>query len=53
MINGTLYYYGLISSPGWLQPYDVLSRLCAILIIAAIFVISSAELPRSALKEKN
>jgi heme/copper-type cytochrome/quinol oxidase subunit 3 len=52
MVNGTLYYYGLISNEGWLQPYYLLSRLSVILIIAAIFVISSVELPFSAFKEK-
>jgi heme/copper-type cytochrome/quinol oxidase subunit 3 len=52
MVNGTLYYYGLISNEGWLQPYYLLSRLSVILIIAAIFVISSVELPFSTFKEK-
>jgi heme/copper-type cytochrome/quinol oxidase subunit 3 len=53
MVNGTLYYYGLISNYGWLQPYYLLSRVSVILIVAAIFMISSVELPISALKEKN
>ena len=52
MVNGTLYYYGLISNEGWLQPYYLLARLSVILIIAAIFVISSVELPFSTFKEK-
>jgi heme/copper-type cytochrome/quinol oxidase subunit 3 len=53
MVNGTLYYYGLISDIGWLQPYYLLSRISVILIIAAIIMISSVELPVSAFKEKN
>jgi hypothetical protein len=53
MVNGTLYYYGLISSIGWLQPYYLLSRLSVVLIILAISLISSVELPISALKEKD
>jgi heme/copper-type cytochrome/quinol oxidase subunit 3 len=53
MVNGTLYYFGLISDSGWLQPYFLLSRICVILIIAAIIVISSVELPISAFKEKD
>jgi len=53
MINGTLYHYGLIFDNGWAQPYNLLSRLSVILIIAAIFTLSSVELPISALKEKD
>jgi len=51
MVNGTLYYFGLIFDNGWAQPYYLLSRLSVILIIAAIVMISSAELPIPALKE--
>jgi len=51
MINGTLYYFGLIFDNGWAQPYFLLSRLSGVLIIAAILMISSVELPFSALKE--
>ena len=53
IVNGTLYYFGLISDKGWLQPYFLLSRISVILIIAAIIVIASVELPISALKEKD
>jgi hypothetical protein len=53
MINGTMYYFGLIFDNGWAQPYLLLSRISVILIIAAIFMISSVELPISAFKEKN
>jgi hypothetical protein len=53
MVNGALYYFGLISDQGWLQPYFLLSRISIILIIAAIIMISSVLLPISALKEKN
>ena len=52
MVNGTLYYFGLIFDNGWAQPYFLLSRLSVILIIGAIVVLSSVELPISALKEK-
>jgi len=52
MVNGALYYFGLIFDNGWAQPYFLLSRLSVILIIAAILMISSVELPISALKEK-
>jgi hypothetical protein len=53
MINGTLYYFGLIFDNGWAQPYFLLSRISVIFIIAAIFMISSVELPISAFKEKS
>jgi hypothetical protein len=53
MVNATLYNFGLISDQGWLQPYFLLSRISAILIIAAIIVISSVLLPIPALKEEN
>ena len=52
MVNGTLYNFGLIFDAGWSQPYYMLSRLSVVLIIAAIFTISSVELPISAFKEK-
>ena len=52
LVNGALYYFGLIFNNGWAQPYYLLSRLSVILIIAAILMISSVELPISALKEK-
>ena len=52
MVNGTLYYFGLIFDWGWAQPYYMLTRLTIILIIAAILMISSAQLPISSLKEK-
>lgn len=53
MINGTLYYYGLIFNNGWAQPYYLLSRLSVTAIIIALFMISSVELPIDALKDKN
>ena len=52
MVNGTLYSFGLIFDVGWTQPYLLLSRLSVILIIAGILLISSAEFPIAALKEK-
>ena len=53
IINGTLYYYGLIADIGWQQPFYVLFRLSVILIIAAIFSITSVELPISAFKDED
>jgi len=52
MVNGTLYYFGLIFDNGWAQPYYLLSRLSVILIIAAIIMISSAELPIATLQKE-
>ena len=51
MVNGTLYYFGLISDVGWQQPYYLLFRLSVILVIGAIFLFSSVELPISAFKD--
>ncbi len=52
MVNGTLYHFGLIFDAGWSQPYYLLSRLTVALVIAAMLMISTVELPISALKEK-
>jgi len=52
LVNGTLYYHGLIFSNAWAQPYLLMFRLCVILIIAAIIVISVVELPYPAFEEK-
>ena len=52
MVNGTLYNFGLIFDAGWSQPYYLLSRLTVALVITAILMISTVELPISALKEK-
>jgi hypothetical protein len=52
MTNGTLYHFGLIFDWGRVQPYYMFSRLTVILIIVAILMISSAQLPISSLKEK-
>lgn len=52
MVNGTLYYYGLLADQGWMQPYFLLSRVCAIVIIVALFVISFVELPTPIFAEK-
>ena len=52
MVNGTLYYFGLIFDNGWAQPYYLLSRISVIAVIVAIFMISSVELPISIFKEK-
>ena len=53
LVNGTLYYYGLVFDIGWAQPYSLLSKLSAIGIIAAMIFITSAELPLSAFEDKN
>ena len=52
MVNGTLYNFGLIFDAAWSQPYYLLSRLTVALVITAILMISTVELPISALKEK-
>jgi hypothetical protein len=53
MVNGTLYYYGLIADIGWMEPYRLLSRISAIAIILGIFLISAAELPISAFRDED
>jgi heme/copper-type cytochrome/quinol oxidase subunit 3 len=53
MVNKMLYCFSLIFDNGWAQPYYLPSRISVVLIIAAIFMISSVELPVSAFKEKN
>jgi hypothetical protein len=51
MVNDTLYHFGLIADVGWMQPYYLLSRFFVVVTIAAIIMVSLAELPISAFKE--
>ena len=53
LVNGTLYYYGLIFDYGWYLQYTLLSRLSVVGIGVAMFLLSSVELPISAFKEKS
>jgi hypothetical protein len=53
LVNGTLYYHGLIFNYGWYLQYTLLSRLSAVGIALAMFLLSSVELPISAFKEKD
>ena len=53
IVNGTLYYYGLIFNDAWSQPYQLWFRICIILIIMSIFLISMVELPYPAFEDKN
>ena len=52
LINGTLYYFGLIFNNAWAQPYFLISRASVIAIIAGIFMFSAVELPIPALEDK-
>jgi hypothetical protein len=53
IVNGTLYYHGLIADIGWQQPFYLMFRLSIILIIAAIFAISLVELPIAAFRDED
>jgi hypothetical protein len=52
LVNGTLYGYGLVFNEAWAQPYWLMLRVCLILIVAAIFMISVVELPYPIFQEK-
>ena len=52
LVNGSLYYYGLVFSNEWAQPYLLLFRITVILIISAIIMMSVVELPYPAFQEK-
>jgi hypothetical protein len=52
LVNGVLYNYGLVFSYEWAEPYWLMFRLCLILIIVAIVLISLVELPRPAFQEE-
>jgi hypothetical protein len=51
LVNGTLYWYGLVFSYDWAQPYWLLFRAIIILIVVAILIISLVELPHPAFQE--
>jgi p-aminobenzoyl-glutamate transporter AbgT len=52
LINVTLYSYGLVFSDSWAQPYWLMLRVCLVLMVAAIILISVVELPYPAFEEK-
>lgn len=51
LVNGTLYWYGLVFSYDWAQTYWLLFRATVILIVVAILLISLVELPHPAFQE--
>jgi hypothetical protein len=51
LVNGTLYWYGLVFSYDWAQPYWLLFRVTIALIIVAVVLISLVELPHPAFQE--
>jgi hypothetical protein len=53
LVNGTLYYHGLIFNNAWAQPYWLMFKVGAVAIIAAIFLISLVELPHPAFEDKD
>ena len=52
LVNGTFYSYGLVFNDAWAQPYWLMLRVCLILIVVAIILISVVELPYPAFEEK-
>ena len=52
LINGTLYSYGLVFSYDWVQPYWLMFRVCLILIVVTVVLISLVELPHPAFEEE-
>jgi hypothetical protein len=52
LVNDTLYGYGLIFSYDWANPYWLMFRLCLVLIVAAVVLISVVELPHPAFEEE-
>jgi hypothetical protein len=52
LVNGTLYYYGLVFSDGWAQPFWLMFRVTVALIVAAIIIISLVELPYPAFEKE-
>ena len=51
LVNGTLYWHGLIFSYEWAESYWLFFRATIILIIAAVFLISLVELPHPAFED--
>ena len=52
LINGVLYYYGLVFSYDWAHPYWLMFRVSLVLIVIAIILLSAVELPHPAFEEK-
>jgi hypothetical protein len=52
LVNNTLYGYGLVFSYDWANPYWLMFRLCLVLIVAAVVLISVVELPHPAFEEE-
>jgi hypothetical protein len=52
LVNGTLYYYGLVFSDDWAQPFWLMFRVTLALIAAAIIIISVVELPYPAFEKE-
>jgi hypothetical protein len=52
LVNGTLYYYGLVFSDDWAQPFWLMFRVTLALIVAAIIIISLVELPYPAFEKE-
>jgi hypothetical protein len=53
LVNGTLYYYGLVFSDDWAQPFWLMFRVTLALIAAAIIIISVVELPYPAFEKES
>ena len=51
LVHGTLYGYGLVFSYDWANPYWLMFRLCLVLIVVAVVLISLVELPHPAFEE--
>jgi hypothetical protein len=52
LVNDALYGYGLVFSYDWANPYWLMFRLCLVLIVAAVVLISVVELPHPAFEEE-
>lgn len=52
IVNGTLYYYGLIADSAWLVPYQCFFKVVLLLVVAVIFIIAMLELPTPAFESK-
>ena len=51
LVNGTLYYYGLVFSDDWAQPYWLMFRVSVALIAIAVILTSVVEIPYPAFQE--
>jgi hypothetical protein len=52
LVNGTLYWNGLVFSYDWAQPYWLFFRVTIVLIVVAVVLISIVELPHPALEDR-